>query len=300
MAQVFVAMELVDGGRCASGFDERRAWTRGPRGTSCKRARARRRARAGLVHRDFKPDNVLVGKDGRVRVTDFGLARLAQKSSTPTPRRMTRHGCPRDDHEDGQFVGTPAYMSPEQFAGREASAQSDQFGFSVALYEALYGERPFAGTTTDALCDAVTKGLVSRAPTSSNVPAAVRRVLLRALSPNPDDRYASMRELLGVLDRAARPRRWRIAAVAGALAAIPIAIVAWPRGDRVPPRPDPVATMTTEARADPTPTPSATIALSAPPSATPSASPKAPATRAPPHPSKNPRAAALKPFDEGS
>src|SRR5262249_53422569 len=123
---------------------------------------------AGIVHRDFKPDNVLVGADGRVRVTDFGLARpvVAETAEPPAPdtalEPVTR---------TGTVLGTPAYMAPEQHLGQPTDARTDQFGFCVALYEALYGVRPFSGDTTRALASAILRGDVPPAPAGTRVPA---------------------------------------------------------------------------------------------------------------------------------
>jgi tetratricopeptide (TPR) repeat protein/predicted Ser/Thr protein kinase len=182
----------------------------------------------GLVHRDFKPHNVLIGDDGRVRVTDFGLARLQ-----PDPA-MTTGEVSLGDVADpelspgmlaetlashtrtGAVVGTPAYMSPEQWRGRPADARSDQFGFCVALFEALFDTRPFSGRTSAELAAAVIEGKL-REPSGHRVPRWVVRPLLRGLASDPADRFASMHALLGELVEA--PRRRRRRAVAAALAA---------------------------------------------------------------------------------
>ncbi|HVV84724.1 MAG TPA: serine/threonine-protein kinase, partial [Kofleriaceae bacterium] len=109
---------------------------------------------AGLVHRDVKPDNILVGDDGRVRVTDFGLVGVDGVSGPPArpgerdevdPTGATRESLPPPLTHEGALVGTPGYMAPEQVRGRAADARSDQFGLCVTLYEALFGRAPFAG-----------------------------------------------------------------------------------------------------------------------------------------------------------
>ncbi|HWB81721.1 MAG TPA: serine/threonine-protein kinase, partial [Nannocystaceae bacterium] len=114
---------------------------------------------AGLVHRDVKPDNIVVGTDGRARMIDFGLAvehddaeHVADDDGEPQPLPLDRWTQTRG------IVGTPAYMAAEQLAGAAADARSDQFGFAVALFEALYGQRPFAGASLPALADAVARG----------------------------------------------------------------------------------------------------------------------------------------------
>src|SRR5579862_4327593 len=142
--EVFIAMELVDGvtlGRWLRA--ERRAWRDViDRFVGAGRGLAAAHA-AGLVHRDFKPDNVLVAASGAVRVTDFGLARAARESDpdaapspSASPSRLT---------QTGAVLGTPAYMAPEQVRGEAVDARADQFSFCVALYEALWGETPFSG-----------------------------------------------------------------------------------------------------------------------------------------------------------
>jgi serine/threonine protein kinase len=131
-------------------------------------------------------------------VSDFGLARAEPVGPSPDG----------DTHVTERTVymaGTPAYMAPEQHRGERADARSDQFSFAVALYEALYGERPFAGDTWSDLRASIGAGQVRAAPASSRVPARVRRALLPALSVAPDGRYASMDDLLRALERAASP-----------------------------------------------------------------------------------------------
>ena len=159
---------------------------------------------AGLVHRDFKPDNVLVAEGGQVRVTDFGLARAIDR---PDPPRASSTRLPIDKHQaevtaltrPGALAGTPAYMAPEQFLGHPADHSTDQFNFAVALYEGLYRERPFAGKTLEQLEEEVIAGRVKPAPKDSEVPARVRRVLLRGMSTKREDRYPSMDEMLAAI-----------------------------------------------------------------------------------------------------
>ena len=163
----------------------------------------------GVVHREFKPRNVLVGNDGVVRVTDFGLARWSDElpdgpSAGVTAARM--EGV--DLTKTGRIVGTPLYMAPEQVNGQALDGRTDQFSFCVALYEALTGEHPFfdprAGMT---LAQAVTSGRFRPLPPRSNVPGWLRRVVLRGLSPAPSDRWPSMTALISALGR--DPARWR-------------------------------------------------------------------------------------------
>ncbi|MBC7975967.1 MAG: protein kinase, partial [Myxococcales bacterium] len=185
--RVFIAMELVEGQTLSAWL---RAEPRTPSeivamfvaaGNGLAAAHT-----AGLIHRDFKPDNVLVGNDGRVRVTDFGLARSAVRET-------------RDAEADGDapsgLAGTPAYMAPELLQQRAPDARADQYSFSVALYEALYGQRPFVSSRHVDAGPAL-RPLSVTTPRGTSVPAALRQVLLRGLSPEPDDRYASMTELL--------------------------------------------------------------------------------------------------------
>ncbi len=165
---------------------------------------------AGLVHRDFKPENVTVDDAGRVRVMDFGLA-------APSGDTSSGHSHPDDSAESGdrrrpRLVGTPAYMAPEQFEGGIVGQAADQFAFCVALYEALYGVRPFPGASAVELARSVSRGEM-RSPPRSDVPNSVRRAVLRGLATNPGERHASMRELCERLET--KPRRWLWLAVGG-------------------------------------------------------------------------------------
>ncbi len=178
---------------------------------------------AGIVHRDFKPDNVLVAKNGRVCVLDFGLARrpddLRGLQSTQQcevlPEATTRAGgLAIQMTKTGAFMGTPAYMSPEQLSGQPIDARSDQFSFSAALYEAICGETAFKGDGPRELLSAIKEGRVSEPRKPSHVPAWLRQALLRGLRANPEDRYPSMDVLLSTLERDPTRRRWRIVGVA--------------------------------------------------------------------------------------
>ena len=181
---------------------------------------------AGLVHRDFKPHNVLRSDEGRIVVTDFGLARDSQgdEGSAPIP---VLHGVGIDPGSlasdltrTGALVGTPGYMAPEQWEGLEVDAAADQFSFCVALWEALAGQRPFLGQTIEEL-----RAQVQRPPAVSDaadkIPRALRNILLRGLAPRPADRYPTMRALIETIEAARRrPRRIIAAAVVAALALI--------------------------------------------------------------------------------
>ncbi len=146
---------------------------------------------AGVVHRDFKPANVLVGVDGRVRVTDFGLSRPGPALDLPplASPLVTR---------EGTLVGTVVYMSPEQLDGKPATEASDQFSFCVSLAEALSGQRPFEGDSWSTL--AVSHAQKPRL--ASAIPARVRSVLRRGLAIDPRRRFTSMTTLLNALERA--------------------------------------------------------------------------------------------------
>jgi eukaryotic-like serine/threonine-protein kinase len=280
---------------------------------------------AGVVHRDFKPDNVLVGRDGRPRVLDFGLARaveregedamvgsrssmresgpigasldllltgaggrstsvpiadaeqpasrvvappvpeqdesdaVPQEATLDRPDELFEHqlsetmastpgGSPHDEPElaetqqsilsidsnesgevltrTGAMMGTPAYMSPEQFVGKRVDQASDQFSFCIALHEALYGRRPYAGKNSVELALATQHGRIVDAPPHSQVPTWLREVLLRGLQPSADARFESMNELIAELvrDHEPPPRRWPLVLALSGVAAVALVI----------------------------------------------------------------------------
>jgi eukaryotic-like serine/threonine-protein kinase len=170
--------------------------------------------RAGLVHRDFKPDNVLIDADGRVRVMDFGLARAAEgevvieavDASTERPRTGSWAGVLT---EVGTVIGTPAYMAPEQHGGVSGDRRSDQYAFCVALYEALHGHRPFRGDSNEALVEAKLAVRLTTPPSNAApIPGWIDRLVLRGLRPDPDERWPSLDALLAELGRD-HARIWR-------------------------------------------------------------------------------------------
>src|SRR5712692_389758 len=223
--QVFVVMEMVEGGTLREWLArERRSW-REVLGVLLEAGRGLAAAHAaGLVHRDFKPDNVLVGRDGRARVTDFGLARLGEgeEGLTPAPRAATETA-PAKLTASGLVAGSPAYMSPEAAHGDAVDERSDVFSFCVTAWEALYGDLPFAGETLQELSLAAERGEVRPPPARSRAPKALREVLLRGLKARREDRFATMQELLTALQKAARRGRAKLFGMAvGLLAAGPL------------------------------------------------------------------------------
>ncbi len=160
---------------------------------------------AGLVHRDFKPANVLVGADHRVRVLDFGLARppgggAAITSAIAAGSLIEGLGRGESLTIAGTLAGTPAYMSPEQFETGRADPRSDQFAFCVALHEALFGVRPFLGDTMLELRDAVIASELTLPGSAEGLPARLRELLRRGLAKHAADRFESMDAVVEVLD----------------------------------------------------------------------------------------------------
>ena len=223
---VFLAQELLDAGTLGTWLERPRSerdivekFIAAGRGLAAAHA-------AGLVHRDFKPDNVLLGKDGRVRVADFGLARaLGPDDALPAATRANMARAQLDLSRGpmspltrtGAVMGTPMFMAPEQHNGDRADERSDQFAFSVALYRALYGEWPYAGKTSVALADAVIAGRLEKPPKS--LPAWLRRIVVRGLATKPTDRYPSMTALLDELSQPPKSRV-KVALIASAIALV--------------------------------------------------------------------------------
>jgi tetratricopeptide (TPR) repeat protein len=244
--QVFVVMDFIEGQTLRAWIGESgRPW-RETIATFAQAGRGLAAAHAaGLIHRDFKPANVLVGGDGRVQVLDFGLAR-ARGSAGPEPALNAEEMQSTADDTGmssslsnpltrvGAVLGTPAYMAPEQHSGEATDTYTDQFSFCVALYEALYGESPFTGETLAARATSVTEGWIREAPRGTSVPGWLRRVLLRGLSTAPGDRYPTINALLAALEKDPARARRRWLAAAGSLLAV--AATAWAFGSRAPER----------------------------------------------------------------
>jgi serine/threonine protein kinase len=169
---------------------------------------------AGLMHRDFKPDNAVLGSDGLVRVVDFGLARSTRgtdsfqtiEEQTPGLRAALDQG--QDILATIGLSGTPAYMALEQHFGRPTDARADQFAFCVALWEALFGQRPYQGQTAGAIARAIETGKISEPPRDKAgvVPRAVRKALERGLAAEPSDRWPTMDALLAELEEGRRSK----------------------------------------------------------------------------------------------
>lgn len=203
--RVFIAIELVHGRTLRKWVGEPRSWS--DVRTVMREAGAGLAAihAAGLVHRDFKPDNVLVGDDGRVRVMDLGLAHLDGDSHDDYV------GSTASESASGSVIGTPAYMAPELFEGAPASARSDEFAFGVTLYEVLFHQRPY---DKNALKPPRAADLAPKLPPrSAGVPSALSRIALRAVAVRPTDRFGSLAELLEAL--AIDPLRGRRRALLG-------------------------------------------------------------------------------------
>ncbi|MDC0717758.1 serine/threonine-protein kinase [Nannocystis bainbridge] len=231
--RIFIAMEFVDGGTLKQWLRARPRTRQEVLAVFAQAGRGLQAAHeAGLVHRDFKPDNVLVSDKGRAQVLDFGLAKQTEDGERPIAERPSTSGAVSLNTaltQVGAILGTPAYMSPEQHLGEATDARTDQFSFCVALYEALYGTPPFHGDSMAALATAVLSGEVAEAPreSSARVPPWLRKILLRGLAVDPADRYPSLAVLLDDLarDPSSQRRRWIFAV--GAAAAVALGAAGW-------------------------------------------------------------------------
>ncbi len=176
---------------------------------------------AGVVHRDFKPQNVLVGDDGRVCVTDFGLARTSAVDITLPEREgelVTRASASATS--SGLVMGTPAYMSPEQIEGARVDARSDQFSFCVSLFQALHGARPFPAESLGERYEQIKSGVIARPPGAASPPAWLDAAITRGLAFSPGERWPSMPALLAELERDRETPRRRRAVVLGLVSAV--------------------------------------------------------------------------------
>jgi len=204
--QVFVAMEFVDGTTLNWWLKEKtRSW-REVLSLFCKAGRGLAAAHgAGIVHRDFKPGNVLVSKDEAVKVTDFGLAFSPLTRQTPgSPETPGIVGLGSPELPGGGIAGTLGYMAPEQLRGEPLDARADQYSFCVALYEALIREHPAEANTFSTLSAQVEAGQANnemiQAPRGASVPRWVLRPVIRGLSEAPGDRFDNLDALLKSLE----------------------------------------------------------------------------------------------------
>lgn len=228
---IFIAMEYVPGKTLKDWLRERpRGWRevvsvflQAGRGLAAAHA-------AHLVHRDFKPANVLIGDDGRARVTDFGVARAdtslepAAPAPSPGPAESPHSSLAEPITQHDTVVGTVGYMSPEQALAMVPDARSDQFSFCVSLWEALYDEKPFTGATTVEVTKALVNAALPAKP-KATVPSWLHAALVRGLARQPADRFPTMEALLATLDR--RPLDWSRAAPWLVFAVVALSVLGW-------------------------------------------------------------------------
>ncbi|MCB9753296.1 MAG: tetratricopeptide repeat protein [Myxococcales bacterium] len=248
--RVFLAMEYIEGETLGEWFKRQprtvreivRVFTEAARGLLAVHE-------AGFIHRDFKPDNVMISARGDVRVMDFGLVRgvgedsalglSSQPEISPGESQIMARIQSRLNSESmtrtGLTMGTPAYMSPEQHSALPLDPRSDQFSYCVTLYEALYGKRPFAGRTLPELASAVINGRVEPPPRGRRAPAWLRRLVLRGLSPDRARRHPSMEVVIDTLRGRTRRRRRRwigVASTAALASAAAFGVAEWRDGQR--------------------------------------------------------------------
>ncbi|HWB75232.1 MAG TPA: serine/threonine-protein kinase [Nannocystaceae bacterium] len=242
--QAFVVMELVDGETLRVWCQRERSWQEvvamfvaAGRGLQAANAR-------GIVHRDFKPDNVLIGEAAvgpegthaggeylRAQVTDFGLARWLEEGAEPITLQAVPTAQPFPDSgsltQTGTAVGTPAYMAPEQFRGHDVDARADVFAFCVSLYEALCGRRPFAGGSPRAIFDAQRVGANDEHLRAAAVPRWLRDAVLAGLAFDPAARPRDMTAMLRLLRPPAARSRKLVTAAGLAVVALAAGGAVW-------------------------------------------------------------------------
>jgi eukaryotic-like serine/threonine-protein kinase len=226
--RAFVAMELVNGITARAWMQTRRPW-RAIVAMFVGAGRGLEAAhRVDLVHRDFKPDNVLIGVDGRPRVSDFGLVEPLDVVAGAPPDASVA-GATADATTSRPVAGTPAYLAPELWQGLPATPRSDQFAFCVSLWEALYGERPFASDADRELGPTIAGGrLREPAPARRrDVPRWLEAALRQGLAADVALRWPSMTVLLDLVERRARRTRWWIPAAAASVATALTAAAVW-------------------------------------------------------------------------
>jgi predicted Ser/Thr protein kinase len=220
--RLYIAMELAEGQTLADWLRAKQRSWREVRDVFVAAGRGLAAAHAaGIVHRDFKPGNVLVGAAG-VRVVDFGLAARGDE-----PASVDSGGSPEAADirltRTGKLVGTPVYMSPEQLRGERATPRSDQWSFCVALHEALYGRRPFAGEDVPALASAIARG----PRFAAGPPRSLVAILRRGLRVDPEARFPSMDALVHALVRVGLGLRRAMVAAGVAAAALATIVGGW-------------------------------------------------------------------------
>ncbi|MBZ5712797.1 serine/threonine-protein kinase [Nannocystis pusilla] len=233
---LYMAMEHIEGETLGSWLRAHtRPWPLVLR-TICDAGRGLAAAHAaGLVHRDFKPDNVLVDAGGRARVVDFGLVQASEGADesadevTEEPPQTTlpsgqvsgeRSGGVRWSArltQRGNALGTPLYMSPEQHFGQTVGPYSDQYSFALTLYEALYGEHPFCSDSWEGIRQQIRAGMLPQPPPGSAVPWRLFKVISRGLAFRPEDRWPSLTAMIAALEHDPWRRPLGIAAVVGLL-----------------------------------------------------------------------------------
>jgi eukaryotic-like serine/threonine-protein kinase len=223
--QLFLAMELVTGDTLRSWVGSPRPWpdvvalfVKAGRGLEAAHA-------AGLLHRDFKPDNVMIGPGDVPRITDFGLAHEFDAEAAATEPPTSAGGELAQVTASGGIAGTPAYMAPEQLLGHPGGPRADQFSFCVTLFEVLYGTRPFRtdAPSGDALIAEIRVGRIGKPALARGVPGWLHAALVRGLAFPAEQRWSSMRALVDALERGhrrrRRPRVIGLAAILGILTA---------------------------------------------------------------------------------